>query len=140
MGRPVIYLDASVILPLFLRQSRSADAERLIVAGGHALSDLSCAEFSSAISIAVRTGRLPVGAAREKLAMFDAWVGAEAHLNELSRDDFAAATLLVRRFELALRTPDALHIAIAMRLGATLATFDERMAGAARAVGLSVKG
>jgi prevent-host-death family protein len=60
MRRPVIYLDASVLVPLLLEQSGSADAERLILADGHALSDLTCAEGSSAIPIAVRTGRLPV--------------------------------------------------------------------------------
>jgi predicted nucleic acid-binding protein len=44
----------------------------------------------------------------------------------------------MRRLDLTLRTPDALHIAISGRVGATLATFDEKMAAAARVVGLPV--
>ena len=43
------------------------------------------------------------------------------------------AHLFVRRFDTQLRTPDALHLALARRLGATLATFD---VGAARAAQL----
>jgi predicted nucleic acid-binding protein len=37
-----------------------------------------------------------------------------------------------------LRTLDALHLALAMDLKATLATFDRRLSDAARAQGLSV--
>jgi hypothetical protein len=43
---------------------------------------------------------------------------------------------LVRRFELMLRTPDALHIVIAARMAATLVTRDDRMAKASTAIGL----
>jgi predicted nucleic acid-binding protein len=35
-------------------------------------------------------------------------------------------------------TPDAIHVAIARRLEATLVTFDRGMAGAARALGMAV--
>jgi predicted nucleic acid-binding protein len=39
-----------------------------------------------------------------------------------------------------LRTPDAINIAIAQRIGATLVTFDEKMAAVAALLGLSVTG
>ena len=48
------------------------------------------------------------------------------------------ADALVRRLDLGLRAPDALHIATARRLGATLFTFDLGMASAARMLGLSL--
>jgi predicted nucleic acid-binding protein len=44
----------------------------------------------------------------------------------------------LRRLNLTLRTDDALHIAIAQRVGAELLTFDRPMANAARALGTSV--
>ncbi len=47
---------------------------------------------------------------------------------------------LLRRIDLGLRTGDAFHIALAMRTGATLATFDKRMGEAARAVDIPVIG
>ncbi len=55
---------------------------------------------------------------------------------ETTRADVDAAIQLVRRFDLVLRGPDALHIAMAQRLGARLCTFDARMATAAAGVGL----
>jgi len=52
--------------------------------------------------------------------------------------DVLATTAILRRLDLNIRTADALNIAVAMRLDATLATFDERMAENARALGASV--
>jgi predicted nucleic acid-binding protein len=45
--------------------------------------------------------------------------------------------VMLRRLDLNLRTPDAIHIAIAQRLGAELATFDVRMAESAEALGVT---
>ncbi|MGD9616467.1 MAG: PIN domain-containing protein [Alphaproteobacteria bacterium] len=57
---------------------------------------------------------------------------------EISPADVAAATIFLRRLDLTLRTPDAFHLAIAQRLGATLVTFDRRMAGSAGTLGVAV--
>ena len=46
--------------------------------------------------------------------------------------------IYVRRFDLALRAPDALHLAIARRLDATLVTLDRRLAAAAGELGIAV--
>lgn len=51
-----------------------------------------------------------------------------------------AAEAFLRRLDLTLRAPNALHIAMAQRTGAALVTFDERMAGCARVLGLQVEG
>jgi uncharacterized protein len=134
MGRPVIYLDASVIVPLFLPEPRSLEAEGLMAQGKAVVSNLAAAEFSSAISLAVRSLRVPEPAGRAALSLFDTWMPAHTHFMEAMSDDFAAATGLIRQFDLALRTPDALHIAIARRLGAKLLTFDAKMAVAAKAL------
>jgi predicted nucleic acid-binding protein len=53
--------------------------------------------------------------------------------------DLAAATMFLRRLDLPLRTPDALHIAIAQRVGAMLVTFDRQMAASARTLGSAVQ-
>jgi predicted nucleic acid-binding protein len=47
----------------------------------------------------------------------------------------SAAEAFLRRLDLNLRTPDALNIAIAQRVGALLVSFDEKMAASARALG-----
>lgn len=139
MGRSVIYLDASVIVPLFLPEPRSNEAEAMVSRGDFVVSDLAAAEFSSALSLAVRIKRLPEAAARAALATFDDWMPAHALKADARSEDFAVATLLIRRFTLALRTPDALHIAIATRLGAKLATFDAKMAAVAQTLGLETQ-
>ena len=45
----------------------------------------------------------------------------------------------VRRFDLRLRALDALHLAIARRVDATLITLDRRLASAARELGIAVE-
>jgi len=57
---------------------------------------------------------------------------------EIIAADIARAATFLRRLDLILRTPDAIHIAIAERIGATLVTFDRQMAAAARALGMAV--
>lgn len=130
------YIDTSVIVPLFLPEPRSREAENLLVLQQIVVSDLAAAEFSSAIAMAVRIGRIQEDAGRAMLAQFDEWATNHALIAETQGEDFAAATELIRRFDLTLRTPDALHIAIAERLGAKLVTFDAKMAAAASALGL----
>jgi len=139
MGRPVTYLDASVIVPLFLPEPRSTEAESIVARDDFIVSDLAAAEVSSAVSLAVRINRLPESAARTALATFDAWLAGHALKAETRGEDFSAAIVLIRNFQLGLRTPDALHIVVAKRLGATLATFDARMAEAARGLGVSLQ-
>jgi uncharacterized protein len=48
------------------------------------------------------------------------------------------ATALLRRLDLSIRTPDALHIAIVQRIGCRLLTFDTTMTGVARALGIEL--
>lgn len=136
MGHSVIYLDASVIVPLFLPQPRSPEAESLLFGQEIVVSDLAAAEFSGAIAMAIRIARIGENVGRAVLARFDDWVADQAVMAETQSADFAAAIVLIRRIDLALRTPDALHIAIAARLGAKLITFDAKMATAACALGL----
>ena len=52
--------------------------------------------------------------------------------------DVRAAEAFLRRLDLNRRAPDALNIAIAQRAGAALATFDGKMAAAARKLGTAV--
>jgi hypothetical protein len=53
--------------------------------------------------------------------------------------DVRLAVTYVRRFELALRAPDALHLAIARRLDATIVTLDRRLSAAAVELGIAVE-
>ena len=92
------------------------------------VSDFAAAEVASALSRLVRM-RSPPGERRETgLADFDVWRAAMTRVAEIRAVDARLAGVYVRRFDLALRAPDALHLAITRRLDATLVTFDRRLA------------
>ena len=55
---------------------------------------------------------------------------------DITASDARLAYIYARRFDLRLRAPDALHLAIACRLDATLVTLDRRLAEAARELGV----
>lgn len=132
-----LYLDTSVLVPLFVVESRSSDAHAGLIGQSPYVSDLAAAEFSAAISVRVRTGEMTATDAASLFATFDAWAG-KANRVQTEGADMAIALALVRRLELALRMPDAANLAIAQRLSARVFTFDKKMAAAATALGLSV--
>jgi len=136
-----LYIDPSALLPAFVEEARSDTVDRLLRTSNEALcvSEFAAAEFASALSRLVRTHVLDQDLALQRLADFDAWRAAEAVLIDVESADIRSASIIVRRFDLMLRTPDALHVAIARRLGAALVTFDHRLATAARAMGVAVQ-
>jgi hypothetical protein len=73
------------------------------------------------------------------LSDFDVWRAAMTRQAEMHAADVRLAGAFVRKFDLALRVPDALHLAIAQRLDATLVTLDRRLATAARELGVAVE-
>jgi len=52
--------------------------------------------------------------------------------------DIQAATAIIRRLNLNLRAPDAINLAIAMRLHASNATFDRGLVANAHALGIAI--
>jgi predicted nucleic acid-binding protein len=76
--------------------------------------------------------------AAERMADFDAWRAEATDAVEVQPSDVRLSNVLVRRFDLMLRAPDALHAAICRRTGDTLVTLDVRMAKAAAELGIEV--
>jgi predicted nucleic acid-binding protein len=68
---------------------------------------------------------------------FDTWVARSAYREEITTGDIDAANRILRRLDVNLRIPDAIPIAIARRLEATLVTFDRSMAAGARGLGIA---
>jgi uncharacterized protein len=135
----LIYLDASVLLPILV-----ADAHTATVVAWYSdlsatliVSDLANLEVSAALSRGLRVGRLTQGAAKNALLDFDAM---RANCDRLSHGpaDFVLAEHIVRDFSTKLAAADALHLASAKNAGAVLATLDARLADAARAQGVEV--
>jgi predicted nucleic acid-binding protein len=57
----------------------------------------------------------------------------------VTREHFQTAARFADHYELGLRAGDALHVAVAAELGATLRTLDKRLAEAAVALGVSAE-
>ncbi len=135
-----LYLDTSAVVSIFLAEQRSSEVARLVSASGDAvvISDLAGGEYGAAISTAVRTERLTDVQGREALQDFDAWYATNVERIELTAADVRLGASHVRRFDLALLFPDALHLALCARSNATLLTGDRRQADAAHRIGVAV--
>ncbi|HWD26384.1 MAG TPA: type II toxin-antitoxin system VapC family toxin [Rhizomicrobium sp.] len=138
--RESIYLDAGVIVSIFLIDgfSNRADTYLRSLSRPVVVSDFASAEFISAVGRRLRMRELSDAEARLAISNFDGWRGGAVRPAETTSLDVVAAEQFPSRLDLVLRAPDALHIAIARRLGAELATFDSRMAECARALGAPV--
>lgn len=132
------YLDASAILPTLIEEAGSAAVDRFIGETEEALviSEFAAAEVASALSRLVRTSALEDTDAAARLADFDAWRAAATEDLDLQASDIRLAHIYVRRFDLMLRAPDALHAAACRRAGMTLVTMDRRLAAAAEELGV----
>jgi uncharacterized protein len=102
------------------------------------VSDFAGAEFASVIARRVRMPEVTEQTARIAFAELDAWMSRNTERAETTTADVMAATRALRRLDLTVRTANALNIAITQRICATLMTFDEKMAVAARALGVRV--
>lgn len=136
-----VYLDTSVVVALFVESDAfTARAKQYVSITGDSLivSDFVVAEFASAMARLTRMERFAREHAAALFADLDAWISQVGDTVGTTAFDVAGATSTLRRLDLNLRTPDAVHIAIASRLGAILATFDDRMANAVHTLGLQV--
>ena len=135
------YLDASAILPLLMKEPGSAAIDRYVAANSEPLivSEFAAAEVASAISRLLRTKVLRAENAELLLADFDAWRASTTGDVDLHASDVRLASIFVRRFDLMLRAPDALHAAICRRADLLLVTMDRRLAGAAEELGVRVE-
>ncbi len=135
------YLDASFILPLLVDEKSSEVVDAFLNGSPDdmSVSDFASAEVSSAVSRLVRMGIVDAAAGDAILTDFDIWRATMTTTPPMAATDARLAEVFVRRFEMMLRAPDALHVAMCRRLDLTLVTLDRRLANAARALGLRVE-
>ena len=135
-----VYLDASILVALFTCDAFTDRANEFLAAELPVLvvSDFAAAEFASAVARLMRIDQITGSEGRAILAAFDSWRLRVADTTGILSSDVMTAASFIRRLDLTLRTADAINIAIAERIGATLATFDVKMGNSARAIGVSV--
>jgi hypothetical protein len=136
----LIYLDASVVVSTFLSDVHTSRVMAWLstVSEAPALSNWTVTEFSSAATAQERMGRITRDRRLVAEQNFDAWLLAVEQAPMIVAD-FALARDFLRRSLPRLRAGDALHLAVARRFGARVATLDAVMADAALAVGLALE-
>ena len=134
------YLDASVLMPTLVQEPGTAVIKAYLVGTRQELliSDFAAAEVASGLSRLARMNVLDAADASARLGDFEIWRAATSSSVDIHAADVRLAYAFVRRFDLMLRAPDALHLAIARRLDVTLITLDRRLVKAAGELGITV--
>lgn len=131
----MLYVDASILVPCYAPEPWSAEAESLILdTADLAVSNLTIAETKNALIRKLKGGRLQADEVDEALARIDAHVATGYFLHVVMPPAlFLRVPMLSREAPVFLRTADALHLAMALHLGADLATVDADLRIAAKA-------
>jgi len=131
----VIYLDTSVLVPLFLNEPMSlAIAEWHTKEKSELVSAAWCVtEFGSALGIKQRTGAINAQQASAAWVNFGRMVASDFRLLAVTPAHFHRAAVLVLDASSGLRTGDALHLACAEAAGVKqIATLDDVLSKNAR--------
>src|SRR5512142_1628216 len=127
----MIYVDTSVIVPLLTVEPRTQDVTDWYEGLGETptSSDWLLTEFSSALSIKLRTGQLNETDAKRVRKEFGALLNGGLRIVPVSREAFGQAAEMVSLHGSGLRSGDSLHLAVALGLGAShMATLDGNLA------------
>lgn len=133
------YLDASVAVSLFVNDGHTGAADEWLrgLSAPVTLSLWTAAEFSAALAARARNRALAPAERTTAEQGFTEWSRGMITAAVLDSDMVAARDMI--RFDQApLKAGDALHLALAVRLGLPIKTFDQALARAAEAVGMKV--
>ncbi len=135
----LIYWDTSALVPYYLPEPLSDRVQALLRESEPAISWLVELEFFSMLSRRVRTGELDRRHAERVKSLFLSHVEDGLYLLlPLKATHFRMARDWNGQFDLSLRAPDALHIAVVFKQGLPLITADKVLARSAEALGVEV--
>ena len=127
----MIYIDTSVFVALCTKEQKSDDAAKWYTNSSAKMisSTWAFTEFSSALSLKVRTSQITEKQSREAWKKFDALCQNDIELLPIESKAYYSAGILVVDSKSNLRAGDALHLAVAKQLKSkSLATLDKVLA------------
>jgi predicted nucleic acid-binding protein len=136
-----VFIDASALVSYFVTDALSDRVTDWFAASNEPIcvSRWAVAEFSSALGARRRAGSLTDAEGEQAEAALDQWLEAGVELVDVAPGDFELARRLIRSDRVVAKAADALHVAIAVRFGASLVSLDGQMRRAANALGLAVQ-
>ncbi|MFT9330588.1 MAG: type II toxin-antitoxin system VapC family toxin [Acetobacter persici] len=135
-----LYIDASVLVAALTNEretSRMQDWLGAPIPEDLFISEWVVTEFSSALSIKLRTEHITLTDRANSLAMFTRLCADSIGVLPVISQNFRTAVRFSDQYALGLRAGDALHLAVCVDQGATLWTLDRRLAEAGPHVGLA---
>jgi uncharacterized protein len=136
----MLYFDTSFVVPLILREQTSASIAEYVAglpAGRLFTSHWTRVEFSSALGVRVRIGRLKPSDAVEAEKELERILDESFSILSAAPDMFERAREFLSHHQLGLRAGDALHLAIASNHRAeTIYSLDKTMLKAGKSLGI----
>jgi uncharacterized protein len=135
----MLYLDTSVLVAALTNEAETERMQDWLgqqQPDGLVISDWVVTEFSSALSIKLRTGHIGADHRAIALAAFTRLAADSVTVIPVSRLQFRTAARFAEQHMLGLRAADALHLAVCADHGATLCTLDRRLSDAGTALGV----
>jgi predicted nucleic acid-binding protein len=137
----MLYLDTSVVLALFVREPMSESIGKWLASRRQPLvfSDWGLTECASALGIRLRRGELDADSAGRAYRAIAAFANESCELIACASHHQTEAQRLLTRFDLPLRSGDALHLAISQHVQAALVTCDKQLMAAAKTIGAKAR-
>jgi hypothetical protein len=135
----VIYLDTSVLGAIFFREAGAANLVARLESQRKAklmISAWTLTEMASIGGIKQRTGAINADTRQQAIANFQRFASMHLVTVEIDPADFRTAAVLIES-PAVLRAGDALHLAIARRLCAKIASLDHRLCAATEVLGMA---
>lgn len=135
----MIFLDASIVVSYYVKETYSERAQEIYRRNVDLfLSELVELEVYSVLSRLVRIGSLDLDTARQAGVLFDQHLEAGLYARmHLQTDHYRWARDAIARFDLPLKSPDALHLAAAHVGRHQLITADRQLARNAEALDIA---